>query len=77
MFKQRKHRSFNYKPRFSNSEENTSDFNKEQNNSPDSGALSSVNKRNVRKQKASKLPVLIVILVILIALMYYLEVKLR
>jgi len=77
MFKQRKHRSFNYKSRFSNSGEETSDLNKEQDKNPYSDPLSSVNKRSVRKQKASKLPVLIVILVILIALMYYLEVKLR
>ncbi len=64
MFKNRKNRSFNYKPRYSNTEENNSNI------KPSSNRF-----EGKRKRKASTLPILIVVLALIIIFMYYLETK--
>jgi len=66
MLKPRKSRSFNYRPRFSDSEKSKTE------NSSVSRAF-----KNKRKPKRSTLPVLLIILGLIIAFMYYLETKLR
>lgn len=66
MFNQKKNKKFNYKPRFSKSE------NEEIKQQMDFNWKSA---RNTKKGKVRTLPMLLVVLGIIIAVMYYLELK--
>lgn len=73
MFKQRKHKTFNYKPRLS--QENTTDSNQED-NSKTKDFVSKWRRQNPNKVKmASVMPVrtLILVLILLLLCMYLLE----
>ncbi|MEC3906995.1 hypothetical protein VOI54_08180 [Tamlana sp. 2201CG12-4] len=75
MFKQRKHRTFNYQPRFSKENQADSSLN---NNSDTKDFVSKWRKANGNKTKirgAMSLKILIFILVLLLICMYVLEKK--
>jgi len=76
LFKQRKHKRFNYKPRYSKSDESLSDSQKASKSSDFSSKWQGVRDTTKRKgYRAFSLPVLFLILVLLLICMYVLEIK--